>query len=338
MTYRLLALLISVLLFSACASQSQKKDDAEPSWILGESEKYASKQYLLGVGEADTLADAKSRARAEIAKVFNVNIAVESRDKTRFESATQNGAATSSGALSVEREIYAKTNQRLQGVEIAEVWKNNNTQRYYALASLSRIKTAMALRSDIEQLDAATLVHHEAFHATSSRFKKIRRLNQGIALQTQRLALNKQLRVVSALGNGVEVKWPLARLEGKLATLLESISINARAEGPYAEQLQVALANTLGNYGFNVIPNGEYTLNVNLNTTPLPEHNGWYYQKATMSVSLKGKKNASLGGHEWQFKVSSTQQSLSDARVLEKAKQYLKNELNEKIMAFMGED
>ena len=335
MFIRISMLFLVVSLLSSCVSNNAEDANKQPDWVSGHSEQYSQKQSLLGVGEADTMADAKSRARAEIAKIFNVAIDASTVDRGAFESTTLNQLTTTGESLLVAREVRESTSQRLEGVSIAQVWKDSASQRVYALAILPRLKTTMSLRREIEQIDSASHALIDKARAQASLITKIRQSDQAISLQFQRRVLNKQLKVVSIVGEGVTAPWSLKKLMVDRDTLLARISINVEARGKQADKLQQTLANVLANQGFQVTTEGDYTLIAVLDSTALPPQNGWHYQKAVLTVSLSGENKTSLGGYDWDFKVSSTEGVLADVRVLEKARSLLEMELKRKLFALM---
>ena len=101
-----------MVLLSACATT---KDN---------SSRYPASQYLIGRGAAADLDDAKDRARADLAKAFEVGISAESSDLQTFERVTagNNGEGTSKGQLKISRNIQTRTDRVISGIEIADLW------------------------------------------------------------------------------------------------------------------------------------------------------------------------------------------------------------------------
>ena len=332
-------LVLIVLGMAGCASQTQTPTPAQPAWVLGESSDYPRSKYLTGVGDADTLNDAKSRARAELAKIFSISIDASSIDKSTFESSQSSQNPTNNSttnSLAIEQEIRTHTKQLLQGVELAQVWKDETTQRYFALAVLPRIKTGLALRTEIGQLDQAIASQIKQTQATPSLFRKIGQSATAIQLMVKRETLNKQLQVVSALGQGMPASWSLEKLKTDHSALLYRVTITALSTGSDVSQIKTALENTLANSGYQVTPTGDYKITANLTTSPLPRRGDWYYHKAALTISIKGEQHKSLGGHEWNYKVSASDPQLARLRVVEKAKALMDSELNSKLLEIIA--
>ena len=68
----------AILLLAACSSA--KPGDARPEWVNGNSSQYPAATYLTGHGQADNMAAAKDRARADLAKNFSVNVSDTAAD------------------------------------------------------------------------------------------------------------------------------------------------------------------------------------------------------------------------------------------------------------------
>src|SRR5690606_36438917 len=64
---------------AGCASSA-----VTPDWVSGAAGKYPPSRYLVGRGEAEGGEEARDRARADLAKVFEVRVAVESEDEQAF--------------------------------------------------------------------------------------------------------------------------------------------------------------------------------------------------------------------------------------------------------------
>lgn len=331
---KLLLVGFCVLVMTACGTQQVKGDQESPSWLYGESNQYPRKHYLFGVGEADTMANAKSRARAEIAKIFSVDIQSESKDSSYYESSSH-GEGGAVESLSVSQSIETNTEQRVQGIEVPEVWQDKNKQRYYALAILPRQKIATTLRNDIASLDSATETVFANARASTSLFQKVRLSSQAIALQGQRGRLADQLSVVALTGNTIVEKWPLQKLLADRADLLSRITVRTLADGLEKKKMKAVLDNVLANDGMRVSDSGEYTIAITLKSTALEPKGAWYYNRASLTVSVIDNENSNLGGHTWDYKVSATDAALSKLRVTEQAAAILNKEFAKIFLGLM---
>jgi len=138
-----------LVILAGCAT----KPPAPPDWVTGNSAKYQSAQYLTGRGQAGTQEEAKDRARADLAKVFQVAVVAESEDVQSFKTGSSGGAGQYEGQAA--RRITTSTDQIVRGIQIAEFWQDPVTKNYFALAVLPRLQAASSLREQISQLDDA---------------------------------------------------------------------------------------------------------------------------------------------------------------------------------------
>ncbi len=336
MLLKTLVLSLCAVLVFACGSQAVKDETQAPAWLLGESKDFPRKQYLFGVGEADSMASAKSRARAEIAKVFTVDIQAHASDSSVYENLNLADGVGATESLAVSQSIATQTKQRVQGIEIPEVWQDKSSKRYYALAVLPRQKTASSLRKDIASLDMATETVLSSAKASGSLFQKIKLSSKAIDLQSKRSLLADQLAVVSLTGNDLSEKYPLQKLVVDRSELLSRITVRTEAEGFESVKMQDVLANALANDGLTVTDSGEHLIVANLTTTGLEPRGAWFYNKASLTVSVFDRQKNSLGGKTWDYKVSATDAALSEIRVIEQASAILEKELAKEFFSLMN--
>ncbi len=214
------AFVLTSSLLAGCASQP-----TVPDWISGDSAKYKSEQYLIGRGQASTQEEAKDRARADVAKVFQVAVVASSEDIQRSKS-------DASGAPHYEeeasRQISTRTDKIISGIQIAELWQDPANGSYHVLAILPRLQAAASLRQQIGELDDATRNYIEQSRKEDDLFLKIAGASHALELQHEREALQKNLQVVDITGRGVEPQWNSGKLEADLGMLLKRVSIAPR--------------------------------------------------------------------------------------------------------------
>ncbi|MBC7538877.1 MAG: LPP20 family lipoprotein [Bacteriovorax sp.] len=108
------------------------------------------KDYLCAVGEGETLADALSDARSEVAKFFQNKINSKSQVSTSSE---QKGINASMGSFDewTSRTMSEETSEMISGLEIKK--QEQVGGHTYVLMTLDRSKTAKLLKEKIEDLD-----------------------------------------------------------------------------------------------------------------------------------------------------------------------------------------
>jgi hypothetical protein len=330
MKHRIPYLLILVAtLLSACASQTPK----QPDWISGDSATYKSSQYLLGRGQAGTADEAQDRARADLAKIFQVAVTVDSSDVQQFKSGDAGGTGEYQSQAS--RRITTRTEQIVRGIQIAQLWQDPVTLNHHALAVLPRLQAAAGLRQQISQLDEATRKYIDQSRGSSDLLLKIAAANHALESQQERAALQKSLQVVDVTGRGIDSPWNSAALQSDLESLLKRVRIASQTTADSPPGLAQVVSGALAQAGF-LIETGQdpdFVLQGRLNLADLGMQQGWYWQRGTLEVSLSEKTGGRVRGtRSWPIKSSAQDRDGAARRALTQAETVLKQELRSAVI------
>ncbi|HEX7043030.1 MAG TPA: LPP20 family lipoprotein [Burkholderiales bacterium] len=322
-----IAIVLALGLLAGCASSAEV-----PDWVSGAAAGYPPSQYLLGRGEAESGEEARDRARADLAKVFEVQIAVESEDEQAFRTDGAEGRYASRSA----RRVSAHTERLLEGVEIAETWRDPRTHRYHALAVLQRQKAASVLRERIAELDAATRVQLERARRADDPLFKIAAAARAVAAQTERAGHLKTLRVVSAVGVGQEPEWSLERLRSDLDGLLRRVAVAPRVVADTTGGLVPVVQGAVAGAGFTVdTARPDYVLEASLALDDLGLQDGWYWQRGVLEVRLIQTGSERVrGAKRWPIKASALAREGAVKRALDQADAVLRKELRATVLGF----
>lgn len=331
-TRRYTTVAAAALLLAACAT-----GPVRPAWVDGTDAHYKPSQYLLGRGQADTQADAQDRARADLAKVFQVDITVKSEDTLAYEGAAGDAGTTGRTTAAVTRAITTKTDQIIKGIQIAQLWRDPQTHNYYALAVLPRMQAANSLRQEIEARDVATARYIDAARNTDDLLLKIAAAQRALETQIARSAYQKSLKIVDVSGVGIPPQWNAATLRVDLDTLLRRMRIAAAADPVPLPGLQDDLAGGLSAAGF-LVDKGkdpDYVLRASLDVTD-PEHlEGWYWMRGVLHVQLVNPTTGQVrGSHDWPMKVSARQEAVVRQRLESQVRGVLQHQLRETLIGF----
>jgi hypothetical protein len=325
-TFAVFAVTLSFL--SGCASQP-----TVPDWVSGESAKYKSDQYLIGRGSADTQEEAKDRARADVAKVFQVAVVANTDD-------TQRSKSDSSGAVQFEeqasRHISTSTDQIISGIQIADMWKNPANGNVHVLAVLPRLQTATSLRQQIGSLDDAIRNYIEQSRREDDLFVKIAAANHALETQLEREGLQKNLQVVDITGRGIEPQWNSDKLKADLGDLLKRVSIAPRAAAGSPAGLEEIVAGALARAGFmpDTGDHPAYVLQARMNLNDLGLIDGWYWQRGNLEITLTETANNRVRGtKQWSIKGNAQNAAEAVQRAMDQADAILKRELGDAIVS-----
>ncbi|MCW9024087.1 MAG: LPP20 family lipoprotein [Gammaproteobacteria bacterium] len=328
------AILIStMLLLTACTS----KGSLQPDWVNGNASDYPAKKYLTGKGQDSHQAVARDRARADLAKIFEVSIAEQSHDQITYTSKSDGKAKVVQMDSETGREISTHTDQIVSGIQISETWKDPKSKQFHILATLDRMKAANSLRSNINQIDEATAqsIHHSKNERNPLR--KLGHANKALQLQLERSAYQKHLKVVDYTGMGLSSNYNIPKLANDLDGLLQRIHIKIQIEADPIGDLSNIVTGALTNTGFSDATNSkpDYLLNTALSLDTQQDHQGWYWQRGTLELTLfSPDKQETYGSRRWSIKVSSQNKALSEKRVRDKINQLLNKELRHTLIQF----
>lgn len=323
-----IAFAAAFLLLGGCASQPKA---TQPDWVAGDSATYKSAQYLLGRGEASTQDDAKDRARADLAKIFQVAVSASSEDIQQFKTSAAGGQYEGQSS----RSISTRTEQIVSGIQIAELWQDPTTKEFHALAILPRLQTAASLRQQIGQMDDATGNYVTQARDNSDLFLKIAAANNALQSQSERDSLQKTLQVVDITGRGVEPRWNATKLKADLDALLKRVRIAPRVSADSPAGSADVVAGALAKAGFMIETgqNPDFILQARIDLSDLGQREGWYWQRGTVEITLSEAASGRIRGTKrWDIKASAADRETSIKRAMAEADSVLKKELGPVIV------
>lgn len=328
---------VMILLIGACATT---KDNGKkpPDWVNGVSSRYPASQYLIGRGAAADLDDAKDRARADLAKIFEVGISAKSSDLQTFERVTTGAKneGTSKGQLQISRNIQTRTNRVISGIEIADLWQDPQTGTHYALAVLRRLQAAQSLRDDIDRLDEATRLYIDKTNKETDPLKRIAAASRAVEAQIERATAQRSLQVIDITGRGVPPPWPLEQLRSERETLIQDLTLATSTSGSDGQAVRDILDGAVSAAGFTIKKPGQaqFTLKAALTFGKLERREGWYWKKGTLEISLIDADNKVRGTKRWNIKSSALSQDDARRRALDQVEKILKDDLRGVLISF----
>ena len=323
------------LLAAACAGIPGDKGE-RPGWIDGQSEKYPPASYLTGQGSATTAQDASDRARSELAKQFEVAVRERSQQSQQFSSRQNGGDSEQSLEQKISRQLITSTSQSLQGVQIAEQWRDEATNLHHALAVLSRNRARHQFEQEIGALDEQSRQWLRRAEAESVPLRRAAYVQQAIAAQQRRAAVQSSLQVVDTSGRGQPPRISLPELERSRDALLNRITLQPGASGEMAADLAEFLGAAGAGAGFRIADAGEadYRLLARTLLDPVIEENGWYWLRGTLQLGLVDDGGNEIGVRRWELKASSTSVERTRQRLLDDMNTLLEDELRETLLGF----
>jgi hypothetical protein len=317
-----------------CAHQQ-----AEPDWIAGESSAYPASRYLLGRGEGTRQQQAADRARAELAKIFRVAITDETIDSQTVTTTHTGSRRTREQQSEATRTVTTSTDELLEGIEIARVWRDPHTRRHFALAVLPRAQAAEDLRRRMQQLDLQTEQDLKQARADTDRLQQIGAMDRALQAQRQRQSLQQYLAIVEPTASSVAPRWNQAELRSQFTQALRRLHVDALAPNDPTGKLQTMLAGAVAAAGFTLAAGqqSDYIARAALQLDAPVEREGWYWLRGTLELRLSEPVAERVRGvKRWTLKVSAQQPALTQQRLLDQVSTILREQLGPTIIGFAG--
>lgn len=332
--------LIGCVALGGCASNRAAE---RPVWILGETSEYTHDRFLLGRGQATQLDIAKDRARADVAKTFQVHVVERSADVVRFQKAETGAAAQGTPQLeqNVSRDVSASTDQLVRGVTIAQTWQDPDSKIFHALAVLPRHAASQSLRQDIQKLDAAIAGHMQRARDTTELLPRVAHASRAVGLHAERDTLQQTLAVVDIAGRGVESSYSTGQLEADLQQLLHRINVrveNAADEpGMDARELLTAAVHTVG-LSQDPARAANYVLTGGIELDEPKKLHGVYWVTGSLKITLRHPETLhARGSKRWPLKAgSSVDGTLAERKVRAQAQTLVNREITDALVEFAG--
>ena len=334
-----MALMLTV---AGCGTASVRT--AKPDWVDGPAKDYPAEMYLVGRGDADSVAQAQERARADLAKIFEVAVTSEGSDVQTSKS--EAGAVRYESR--VEQRVFTRSEKVISGIRIAELWnapalEKGGNGRQHALAVLPRLQAVTALREDIAARDEAIARNINRAQATPDGLDRAGIAHHALALAQERVGLVQSLRVLSPVGSVLESPYSVTKLQGDLAEQLKRIvlRVTVQTDGILdASSLKSATQGAIASSGFRTEPSGAdneaiYEARVTARLTEASA-SGWFWVRGNIELSLVDGAGRARGAQSWPVKASAQDNKHLGARTMLEIERMLKESLRPAVLGFVA--
>jgi hypothetical protein len=334
-------LFAAALALSACAGTPTARtasSGARPAWVEGDSARWPRAQYVTGVGSADDEDGAADRARGEISRVFSSNVIVDTTLDETETSLTQGGKASVSFSQLVAQKVQTASRKILEGVEIAERWKDASSARYYALAALNKVKALGAVGEKTAALDADAAQWKARLDVAGDKFERAKAAAKLSALLKGRLDLENDRRVLG--GGPLASTVDVSAAKAAAAQALADLDVVVVATGDHSDELETGVVTGLASAGLRAKrgnPGDVGDLIVESSSDARAVEGGderWKWSRASATVTLKdGRENKTFA----RFDVSERQASADAGEARRRAAAGLAKKTAEKTAAAIND-
>lgn len=334
--YRFGKLLFLLLSLSACMQSTpvMSRGDA-PEWINGEPDLYPNFKYLSATGSASNVETAKSRALANLSKIFEVRIREVSTARQNVSSHRENDEETVAVDLSRSSTVNTHTDKMIEGARIAEQWQSPDDLTWYALAVLDRGQAGNNLRQEMNRIDEETAFLLEQADKRQDPLQRIADLSQALQKQYDRQLLQKTLKVIDTRGKGAPASWNLTELKERRDQALRRLPIATGVDEDSIGGLDRILQAAASEAGLKQ-GQGGYRLSAALHTQDVLRRQGWYWLRGTLKLTLSDASGTALGYKSWPLKVSAQDEGQLASRMRKQVEKKLDTELLDTLLSFTG--
>lgn len=224
-----------------------------PPWIAGVSQEHPADQYLIGIGQADSLPTATERAYGAVAKIFKAEVSTQSRDWESFLLLETRGQARSEHRLTLDQVTRVSTDKVLENVAVLDTWFDRQTKVHYVMAGMNRAQAAAAMQERIAELDRTVETEVSEARQTRDKLARVHNLRRAAKNLVLREAYNADLRVIRSSGQGLAPRYSVAELTAELQQFLATnLAIAVEVTGAQAEPVRRAVMEGLIREGLPV--------------------------------------------------------------------------------------
>ncbi|NTW48801.1 MAG: hypothetical protein HGB19_03550 [Chlorobiales bacterium] len=315
----------------ACAqskpAKAVKPEPSRPTWVDGKSVKYPDAFYLVGVGSSPSRELAENSARANVAKIFKVDLSAVTSTTTTETLVNKKDSQLQEKTFA---RVDASLKKTIEGTVIEEVWRDTENNRYYALAVLERDMAASIFKERIGEIDKEFGETKTLSLSTADKLEKIRAFVRMKTLLKARESVNTDLRIVDASNQGIAPSYSPGKENAEIARFLTNeVLLGVKSESSTPDRLTRSLMDDITRRGLTVkavTPSSSNKFDVifdlGLNLEPSNEMmDGWYFCRWSLNVSaLDPRSDASLAnesrtGRSGQLTVDrSKDKAITDAQ------------------------
>ncbi|MFB6347103.1 MAG: LPP20 family lipoprotein [bacterium] len=194
----LLSGLFLVFTYAGAVAQKSKL----PNWVDSPESKYPSKQYLTGLGSGSSLAEAKEKAKSEIANIFSQTIKSSQELRQTVEETVKNDKRQIVEEVQQRSRITVESAAELIGVKIeetAEVFQDGRS-RNYALAVLDKNQATTLYQDRYQNHQEQLRDNYRSYTQTNNPIQQLRLLAEARKRAEKARQFRNYYAVLTSLG------------------------------------------------------------------------------------------------------------------------------------------
>ncbi len=329
---RLIMLIAAFALLALAGCTSAPK---HPAWSLGQSAQHPAETHFVGVGIDKNRNGAEDRARAQIAKIFEVQVQAVDRSSESFWLERLGRSDSSQYQQSASTQLTTRTDRRLSGIRIAETWFDERTKDYYILAVLDRLHLSRSLKGQIDELDGQISARVEQAQSQKAAIRSLSNYVTALADLRSRASFAADLAVVSPSGFVLPAPHLASEIAGRIDRLASSLSIGVELEGDTQDIVRGAMVRALSNHSLfiNGAAGADILLKGRVQTDEYRAQDPWHWSHASAQVEFFSAEGAHLDSVRKTVREGSRVKSRADTLAREKLGEQLAASLVEELLS-----
>lgn len=326
---KIIYLLLIVLLFIGCSSNSIVKADGKPEWIDNPKVKYPEGMYLAAVGYGSTRRSAEADAMGSVARIFKTDVKSNTKFSERWSEleSTQQEDEVSLFAENT-KDIYINAEQDLINIEIGECF-TDNLGKVYALAYIHRSRTADIYDEKIVQTNEMVDFYVAKFQATSNNLQKYSYLGVASIFAFQNQNLLDQLAIISPLEYemvGVVNRYPI--INSWMREVASQISFSVTVKNDENASIANTIKEVINEMNFNIVQTDPLLMiDCDFNFQKVDLNRKEDFVKYEFDLSVKNRENQTVLSINEKGRTG----GINNAEAISKAKSSLVTALKKKL-------
>jgi hypothetical protein len=320
---RLLVLTLAVWFLIGCAAKESSSPKSDrPEWVAGNTTGYPDSRYLIGLGSGPSAMMAADRARGDLIKVLSVQVSSQSSAQQR----TWGGAQLEGFEQNFENTVQTQAQAQLEGVAIAERYRDPQSQQHHALAVLDRAQALGRLDRQMQTLKESIAAAHDRARTERDSWVRLRTFYRGLEKLSQFDALAMMRSVIDPAGAPPQAH-PLSRdMTEAYHQSIRSIALALRGDA----SAQDLLSGALDRAGFVLQSEASalFYFDVALEKQ-VQQREGWYWADLVLQADLVEREEEAQRG---SLRFFARESATDKATALRRAKTALEEKLHQSFL------
>jgi hypothetical protein len=237
-----------------------------------------------GIGQSER--EAGNEALAEMARIFESEVFSDTYDRA---GSYIDASGDETYRARIESNIRVVSAVKLEGVNIAHVWFDNEKGLYHALAVLDRYKAKEDWHNGIKDIDHRIEGEFQAADTGDSQLMRLLAYTKIIRHWVEREVLVSRLRVIGFQDASVR-NYDMKKAFRMISQIKTDMLVYVRIGGDFGEEIESRLAESLHEEGFILISrqnSADVLITGDVTVVPVDLKNpGWEFARASVSLTI----------------------------------------------------